>query len=381
MLFGIAGAGALSQDLSRLKKVATRLKVEKAGGFGTRGPLHRINCALGDRLAGSGVVERATLAQAMAEADASLPAEVRAVHDPGKIAGLDRLRQDGCLDLGQRLGSEQAADAEKHLRSKPLRLSPVPHHWDEQVASLDDVPRNAALACYDRLDLWSSPHLLEYAAREDLLDLVQGYLGCTPTLCALNAYWALPERPANPEVQHFHRNFDDGRSVLVSTLLTPVESPEEGGHFYVETSHDLARLEASLRAEGVGTKLDYLLAGVFVQPMTMRLFSRSARRFKGPAGAAFCADGFGLHRSIVPRSRPKLLLELRFGTFFNERVYDLKVGPGGGAGNAIRKVLPPLLRGGARHREEAQKILQRIPATPRHRYIFRYMIDELSAAV
>ena len=378
-----SGSETLSLDLSRLKGLAARLGCKEAGGFGTREQLRRINLALGKRLADGGAGKRATSVQALVEADASLPAEIRTPNSTAAIAEVDRLRHDGCLDLGQRLGGAQAAEVERYLRSRPLRVGHVPRHWERRVASVDDVPRDRNFACYDHLDLWSSPHLLEFASQDGLLDLVQGYLGCTPTLCSLNAYWSLPERPADPELQAFHRDLDDCRSLVVFTLLTPVELPEEGAHFYVEKSHDPALLEASLRAEGVGTKLDYLLAGPFVAPMTMRLFSRSARRFQGPAGASLCADGFGLHRSVVPRSRPKLLLELRFGTFFNEGIYDLKLNGDSGARRAVRRALSPLLRIGAlfdqTRREQARAILGRIPATPRHQYIFRYMIRELSA--
>jgi hypothetical protein len=378
-----AGSEALSLDLSRLKQIASRLGCEEAGGFGTREKLRRINRALGGRLANGGADERSTSAQVVVEADSSLPVEIRTPNSAVDIDEVDRLRRDGCLDLGQGLSSAQASEVERHLRPKPLFIGHAPRRSDGQVPSIDDVPRDRNFACYDYLDLWSSPHLLEFASQDRMLDLVQGYLGCTPTLCSLNAYWALPERSADSELQAFHRDLDDYRSLVVFTLLTPVEVPEEGGHFYVEKSHDPALLEASLRAEEVGTKLDYLLAGPFVAPMTMRLFGRSARRFKGPAGASLCADGFGLHRSVVPRSRPKLLLELRFGTFFNERVYDLRLSSESGARRAIRRVLSPLLRVGSvfdqTRREQAREILRRLPDTPRHRYVFRYMLRELSA--
>src|SRR5690348_15423178 len=119
----------LALDLSRLECVAARLGLETAGGFGTRERLKRINKALGERLAGGNMDMRSALAQAVVDADAPLPSAIRTPSRPVESAEIDHLRQDGCLDLGQQLGSEQAAAAEKHLRSRPLRIARRPHHW------------------------------------------------------------------------------------------------------------------------------------------------------------------------------------------------------------------------------------------------------------
>ena len=98
---------------------------------------------------------------------------------------------------------------------------------------------------------------------------------------------------------------------------------------------------------------------ILQQPLDVIEFELRAGRFAETAGRSCWVDGYGLHRAIVPGSRPRLLLWVRFGNFFNETAY--------------RMVLP-----GA-DRTVAQSVLARIPATPRHRYIFRYMSEALSA--
>jgi hypothetical protein len=373
----------LSLDLSRLRKVAEHLGRGEAGGFGRRARLRRINRDLGEWLAAGSTSARSLMAQSVVEADAILPAEVKQTKGLAEAVEVDQLRLKGCLDLGQMLSAGQAADAVNHLGSKPLLVGHDPGRSQGVVASIAGVPRDKNYACYGYLDLWSSPHLLEFATQDRLLDLAQGYLGCAPTLSAMNAYWALPERLPEPDLQAFHRELDDCRSLTIFILLTPVDVPEEGAHFYVEKSQDLALLEESLRADGVGTKIDYLLTGPFVAPMTMRLFNRSARRFYGPAGSSLCADAYGLHRFVVPRSGPKLLLELRFGTYFNEHVYDMKLNRDGDARRMVRRAVAPVMRIGGlfdqTRREQARRTLRRIPATARHQYVFRYMIEELSA--
>lgn len=363
---------ASALDLSRLKKATAGL------GYPSPAGLQQINRDLGERLANGSAAERTAVARALAEADAALPDDIRKPHGTAAAADVERLRQTGCLDLGSLLSAAQAGDVERHLAAKPLLVGRTSDRSEGPAASLDAVPADKPYACPGLLDLWSSPHLLEMASQDRVLDLVQGYLGCTPTLYSFNAFWALPDRPADPQRQSFHRDLDDFRSLALLTLLTPVEAPEEGGHFYVEGSHDAAILEAQLRADGAQTKIDYLIASPFIPSLSMRLFHRTARHFDGQAGATLCADPYGLHRSVAPRQRPLLLLEIRFGTFFNERLFDMTLGPAGARRGLLQRALA-MLSGGRGGNEQARQILQRLPATPRHRYVFRHMIRALSA--
>src|SRR5262249_6644311 len=152
---------------------------------------------------------RAAAAQALAAADAALPADIRKPHTDVEAADVERLRQTGCLDLGSLLSAGQAGDIQRHLAGRPLLVGRAPDRSEGQAAYLEAVPSDKPYACYGPLDLWSSPHLLEMASQDKVLDLVQEYLGCTPTLYALNAFWALPDRPADPQRQSFHRDLED----------------------------------------------------------------------------------------------------------------------------------------------------------------------------
>src|SRR5262249_52291383 len=135
--------------------------------------------------------------------------------------------------------------------AKPVLLGHDAHTTRERAPSLATVPPDRNYACHDYLDLWSSPHIIELATQDRILDLVQAYLGCTPTLYSANAFWSLPNRQPHKASQVFHRDWEDFRSLVVFTLLTDVSTPEEGAHYYVATSHEGARFEASLNAQGV----------------------------------------------------------------------------------------------------------------------------------
>lgn len=358
--------GVLKLDLKRLMIVATSMGQSKASlGLKHLSPtdqLHRLNRYLGDCLGSCSARERALIQEKIANADRVLPAEVRTAKSSSLSPEAQDAIANGCADLGQALGDGQIQAIHAHLKSKHVLLCHDAHISGAAVPSLGDVPADQNYACYEYLDLWSSPHILEYATQDRILDLAQAYLGCTPTLYSINAFWSFPNRQPHPYSQLFHRDWEDYRSLVIFTLLTPVWSPEEGAHYYVAESHDVKTFERLLSARGVtGADAESLSGrdGKVIAPAAMRLFEHSARRFDGPAGQAFCGDGYGLHRAVVPRSSPRLLLWFRFGNFYNETMYKVP------------------LRGAAR--AEAQRALQRIPDTLRHRYVFRYMVNALSA--
>jgi hypothetical protein len=366
-LFGgrqVSPSSPLALDLLRLRKAAVALGERKAAssikGLGVEEQLHVLNCRFGERLAGCDPSERVMVANVLAAADSVLPQEVRQRPPSTQTPEVESVRQSGCADLGRMLNAEQVSDIHGHLRQKPLLLAHDAHMATERVSSLSAVPEDQNYACYDYLDLWSSPHIIELATSDRVLDVARGYFGCTPTLYSINAFWSFPHRKPHPYSQVFHRDWEDYRSLVAFTLLTPVEIPEEGAHYYVETSHEVDKFKKTLSAGGVAADLDRLSKrGEDVAPLAMKLFEHSARRFDGPAGTSFCIDGYGLHRAMVPLSRPRLLLWMRFGNFFNEAAYN-----------------PPLLSGDP---AAAQCVLGRIPDTPRHQYIFRYLIKALSA--
>jgi hypothetical protein len=353
-------------ELKRLKAVAMALG-ETRSTLGLKGlsgleQIHLINRRLGERLGGSTAQDRAASQRAFPEADRVLPPDVRRTSSSALSAEAQSVIDTGCADLGRTLDAGQIQSIHAHLKSKPALLCHDAHIGAGTVASLADVPADQNYACHEYLDLWSSPHILELATQDRLLDLAQAYLGCTPTLYSINAFWSFPNRQPHPYSQLFHRDWEDYRSLVVFTLLTPVDRPEEGAHYYVEGSHDVDRFEASLeaqRADAADVKSLSGRDGTAIAPVAMRMFEHTARRFDGPAGQSFCADGYGLHRAVVPRSQSRLLLWMRFGNFYNETMYKTP------------------LRGALR--AEAERVLQRIPATPRHRYVFRYLIDALTS--
>jgi hypothetical protein len=359
---------SLQLDLARLKKVVSEigdirlaLKLLRLRSNPDE-QLRQINHFLGSQLERSTPEARYDRAAAFPPADDVLPLTMK--ETATRPSASDSVFDVGCADLGRMLNDSQVEAIHAHLHTKPVLLGHIPHSARGQVASLDRVPSDGNYACYNYLDLWSSPGLMQFATQDKVLDLAQAYLGCTPTLYSINAFWSLPNREAHKATQVFHRDWEDYRSLALFTQLTPVDVPEDGAHYYVETSHDLRKFEHALRQRGVAEKNIASLSvhdERVIAPLAIKMFQNSARRFDGPAGQSFCTDGYGLHRAEVPRTRPRLLLWFRFGNFFNSTMFDMRLG-GADA-------------------EVAARILADIPDTPRHRYVFRYLVQSLTSVV
>jgi hypothetical protein len=355
----------LSLDLSRLKRVLGILGIAEPSldlnRLGAIDQLHVLNRYLGDRLGSSSARERVIVARAFTKADDALPDGVTKNTALIGAAERDGVCETGCADLGRGLSTVQVEAIHDHLRSKSVLLAHDAHITTKKVASLSEVPDGSNYACYDYHDLWSSPHILELATSAKILGIAQDYLGCTPTLYSINAFWSLPNLKPHPYSQLFHRDWEDYRSLVVFTQLTPVEVPEDGAHYYVEGSHDPSIFQGRFQDHQLSPGDIEILSGrngPAIASMAEKLFQGSARRFDGPAGRSFCGDGYGLHRAVVPQTRPRLLLWMRFGTFYNQTMYKMPVRTD--------------------DHEVVQRILGRIPETERLQYVFRYLIDALS---
>jgi hypothetical protein len=369
---GVGNQTSLSKplllDLARLKNVVSRIGDTRLALKLVRlrtdpaEQLRQINHFLGRQLEGSAPEARYDRAAAFPLADEVLPVGLK--QTATRPSEADSVLDAGCAGLGRILSDGQVEAIHDHLRTKPVLLGHIPHSARGQVASLDQVPSDGNYACYNYIDLWSSPGLIQFATQDKVLDLAQTYLGCTPTLYSINAFWSLPNRASHKATQVFHRDWEDYRSLALFTQLTPVDVPEDGAHYYVETSHDLRKFERTLRQRGIAAG-DIASLSVHdervIAPLAMTLFRNDARRFDGPAGQSFCTDGYGLHRAEVPRTRPRLLLWFRFGNFFNSTMFNMH--PGSASA------------------EVAERILADIPDTPRHRYVFRYLIQSLTSVV
>jgi hypothetical protein len=296
------------------------------------------------------------MGQALAQATARLVPELAGPKADVYDARIHMLRAQGLADLGQPLDSRQVAEIRAYFDQRPAFAAHVAAKSDGQERTLEQCAAIGPQASYRLSDVIQAPHLIELANRDDVLAVVESYLGCVPSIYSMNAFWTFPDKPGLiPGLQTFHRDFDDFRFCTMFFFLTGA-APEDGAHYYIRGTHRADLMQRHLQSLGtpeeVGARIEQLFAKLaIIEEKLIEPFRAQIATVGGPPGAVVLEDTYGLHKGAVPKT-PRLLAWVRYGLYSNVAHLTDKMAP---------QPRGPLAR--------------RIPDTPRHRFINRLLID------
>jgi hypothetical protein len=243
------------------------------------------------------------------------------------------------------LAPEAAGAVRQFLAERPCYNAHSPTMSDNFARRIGAGAETFHYGSHSLTDVLRAPHLIELANSPLLIGAAERYLGCTPTLYSLNAWWSFP-RPSGPArySQSFHRDRDDLRFCTLFVFLTDVDA-ESGPHVYVRRTHRRDLIEHRLAMAGAADlsaldpqdrrllNVDMLAAmeGYGADRVIETVFGAQADVVEGPAGTAILADTYGFHKGIPPRTERRLMFWARYGTYPNftpptQRVSRLLVG-------------------------------------------------------
>lgn len=292
-----------------------------------------------------------------------LPQSMRGAPADAYDARLHMLKNRGIARLGRVLERDQVEALTDYFKSRPCYAGHVAGKSDGVGRSVDDCAARSHYGSYRSEDIYRAPFLPELANREDILTLAEGYLGCVPTIYAVNAFWSFPDQSRPwPGIQTFHRDFDDFRFCTLFLFLTDITA-EDGAHFYIPGSHRLDVMDkvftersAAWQREFNGQAPPFDYDALFAENADLneacaRLFPGAVETVTAQAGDAVIEDTYGLHKGDIPKSR-RLVVWMRYGLYKNLT-------------NQRDNVVP--LPAGA--------LAGRIADTPRHKFINRLLVQ------
>jgi hypothetical protein len=203
------------------------------------------------------------------------------------------LRAAGFVRLGQMLSTAEVADI--HAFLKPRQA--IDYFDHTRVFRSDAIPSDVRMASYSIETIYACPPLLRFANDPSILEVIGNYLGCKPTLSSIGLRWSFPDPRGGRGIQAFHRDTEDWRFVKLFLYLTDVDETA-GPHVFVAGSH---------RTRGT----------VFMKHLKDREVEKEYGAdkivtFTGPAGEAFIADTYGIHKGVAPTALPRLILQVQY---------------------------------------------------------------------
>lgn len=211
-----------------------------------------------------------------------------------KSPNLDEVNNLGYTKLGVLLNSEKV----EKLVGELNRLECFdPYRPELKRFKSNEVSPLTQVANYKREDLVGIKEVLEIANDPKVLTFAQEFLGATPTISNINAWWSFGEKEAAEQAQFFHRDVDDYKFIKLFFYLTDVEM-ENGPHVYVESSSNDDHFKKIRRFSDAEIEETY--------------GKDKIKYFTGKKGEAFFVNTYGIHKGLLPEKGKRLILQVQY---------------------------------------------------------------------
>lgn len=279
---------------------------------------------------------------------------IRSVYPVAATHGLTHpraqaLREAGIVKLGTVLPTAQVQSLYDYFRSKSCyNVLYHGHVEDDGIARGFEAASAFHYGSFCLEDIVAAPGLLAALTSGPVLDLADAYLGAAATLHSVNVWWSFPQSNAHPMAQQFHRDRSHIRFCSLFVPLTEL-TVRAGAHDYVRASHRPDQLALALGAQA-DAKAFFELPndGYGYDALYLERLGHLLETIESPAGEAFMADTYGIHRGRRPQDAPRLMAWARY---------------------SLHAFAPPHARVGA------QQVAGMGTTDPRRRYALRAVVD------
>jgi hypothetical protein len=274
---------------------------------------------------------------------------------------LDEFLAKGFIQVPVVVPSEMSTAVREYFEASMAYTGSHVYTSDRHMRPLAAVRGQYQLAGYTMDQVLRAPYLTDLFNFPPIVDFIELYLGCVPTLYSVNAWWSFPApSPKQTNVQYFHRDNDDWRFCALFLYLTDVNI-RTGPHQIIAGSHTLAGMQGLVeqarrkKLDVAGFDVARSFTHFFGEDFSQRcetLFADATVNVVGTAGSMVLVNTKGLHRGLLPQEAPRLMAWARYGLGPNTNSADLEQGP-------LARV----------------QVRTELPDTPRNRYVNRLLFE------
>lgn len=168
---------------------------------------------------------------------------------------------------------------------------------------------NISTSCYGILKLVNDPKLRE---------IVSQYIGPKAKYTGASLYWTFPlvDDVKPYEFSQFHYDLEDYNSLRFCFYLSDV-TLDSGPHICIRGSHKRKPISSILN----------LFSRIYPEQKLIEFYGiENFHYLTGKVGSGFIEDVFCFHRGAIPKSQPRLFLQLHFATtnYVNQKYHDYR---------------------------------------------------------
>ncbi len=227
--------------------------------------------------------------------------------EPGSMERtLNKLNSDGYAILDTKFSPEIVQELSSYFASAPCTLTS-----DEE---LNMAPEDRVVVDFEnplavKYSVDTNTVLMNATVRKMLLDrgllqIAQEYLGSTPIVDIVTAWYSFPTaNPSHEAAQFFHFDLDRVRWLKAFLLLTD-QTIETGAHVYIPGTQRDGGISSDLLAKGY-TRLQ--------DPDVENFYPKDTwKSMVAPAGSILLEDTRGLHKGISLKRDHRLMLQFEY---------------------------------------------------------------------
>ena len=221
---------------------------------------------------------------------------------------LSQLSEDGIVRLQNRISIDIASKIRRRFENK---LGSAFHVWDDDKEKISpNNPLDHPQCAFSPLDILCDIDLINLFLNEEILDLVEGYLGAPGRLFHTNVMCSFTSKNVGC-AQMLHRDNSHPIFCVLFVYLSDVDI-DSGAHQYFKYTHDRSKFQNNYPKLNSDDFFDLPNDSYgFDEIMESSLGDRK-ETIIGRAGTCFLSDPRGLHRGLIPTRGRRWLAWARY---------------------------------------------------------------------